>query len=186
MKSGAMTSSSSSSYRLVPPKVRHVRTTAIFGISYIGAVQYPRHRSMLHAISQLMLATLSVATLARRLVAIGQAHTVRGFPNPTTTDLVRLTMRGIRRTYGVPQRRAAALTTDDILSITSLLGNALVDLRDRALLLVGFAGAFRRSELVAIDYDSVRRVVHGLLITIPRSKSDQEGRGRDSRHSVRT
>ena len=105
---------------------------------------------------------MSVATLARRLVAIGQAHTVRGFPNPTTTDLVRLTMRGIRRTYGVPQRRAAALTTDDILSITSLLGNSLVDLRDRALLLVGFAGAFRRSELVAIDYDSVRRVVHGL------------------------
>ena len=46
-----------------------------------------------------------------RLVAIGQAHTVRGFPNPTTTDLVRLTMRGIRRTYGVPQRRVAALTT---------------------------------------------------------------------------
>ena len=122
---------------------------------------------------------LSVATLARRLVAIGQAHTVRGFPNPTRTDLVRLTMRGIRRMYGVPQRRAAALTTDDILSITSLLGNALVDLRDCALLLVGFAGAFRRSELVAIDYDSVRRVVHGLLITIPRSKSDQEGRGRD-------
>ena len=122
---------------------------------------------------------LSVATLARRLVAIGQAHTVRGFANPATTDLVRLTMRGVRRTYGRPQRRAAALTTEDVLLITSLLGNALVDLRDRALMLVGFAGALRRSELVAIHYDSLRWTVHGLVITIPRSKSDQEGRGRE-------
>ena len=88
-------------------------------------------------------------------------------------------MRGVRRTYGKPQRRVAALTTDVVLAMTSLLGNSLAELRDRALLLVGFAGAFRRSELVAIDYDSVRRGVHGLVITIPRSKSDQEGRGRE-------
>jgi integrase len=121
---------------------------------------------------------LSVATLARRLVAIGQAHTVRGFPNPATTNLIRLAMRGVRRTYGVPQRRVAALNTNDILSITSLLGDSLIDLRDRALLLVGFAGAFRRSELVAIDYESVRSGTRGIEITIPRSKSDQEGHGR--------
>jgi integrase len=116
---------------------------------------------------------LSVATLARRLVAIGQAHGVRGLPDPTKTELVRRTMRGIRRTYGRPQRRATALTTEDVLVITSRLGNALVDIRDRALLLMGFAGAFRRSELVAIDYEAVRPVVGGLEITIPRSKSDQ-------------
>ena len=122
---------------------------------------------------------LSVATLARRLVAIGQAHTVRGFPNPTTADLVRLTMRGIRRTYGTPQRRVAALTRENLFSIVSLMGDAPTDLRDRALLLVGFAGAFRRSELVAIDYQSVQWVVQGCLITIPKSKSDQEGRGRE-------
>jgi len=121
---------------------------------------------------------LSVATLARRLVAIGQAHGVRGLPDPTKTELVRRTMRGIRRTYGRPQRRATALTTEDVLVITSRLGNALVDIRDRALLLMGFAGAFRRSELVAIDYEAVRPVVGGLEITIPRSKSD-------SGHSLR-
>jgi integrase len=122
---------------------------------------------------------LSVATLARRLVAIGQAHLLRGFLNPTTTDLVRLTMRGIRRTYGKPQRRAAALRTDDILLIVSLLGDSLADLRDRALLLVGFVGAFRRSELVAVDYSHIRRGVHGCVITVPRSKADQEGLGRE-------
>jgi integrase len=121
---------------------------------------------------------LSVATLARRLVAIGQAHAVRGIPNPTRSDVVRLTMRGIRRTYGAPQRRVAALTKEDVLSVVGSLRNSPADLRDRALLLVGFAGAFRRSELVAINCDSVRWVVQGLTITIPRSKSDQEGRGR--------
>jgi integrase len=122
---------------------------------------------------------LSVATLARRLVAIGQAHAAQGLLDPTKTELVRRTMRGVRRTYGKPQRRAAALTADVVLAMTSLLGNSLAELRDRALLLVGFAGGFRRSELVAINYESVRRYFHGLVITIPRSKSDQEGRGRE-------
>ena len=100
---------------------------------------------------------LSVATLARRLVAIGQAHAVRGLLDPTKTELVRRTMRGVRRTYGKPQRRAAALMTDDVLAMTSLLGNSLAELRDRALLLLGFAGGFRRSELVSIDCGAVRR-----------------------------
>jgi integrase len=122
---------------------------------------------------------LSVATLARRLVAIGQAHTIRGLPNPASSDLVRRTMKGVRRTYGAPQRRVAAITTGDLLSMTSLLGNSLVELRDCALLLIGFSGGFRRAELVAIDCGSVRRSLHGLVITIPRSKSDQEGRGRE-------
>jgi site-specific recombinase XerD len=76
-------------------------------------------------------------------------------------------MRGVRRTYGKPQRRAAALTTDDV-----------AELRDRALLLLGFAGGFRRSELVSIDCGAVRRCVHGLVIMILKSKSDQESCGR--------
>jgi integrase len=120
-----------------------------------------------------------VATLARRLVAVGQAHAERGLLDPTKTDLVRRTMRGLRRTYGRPQRRVAALTTDVVLAMTSVLGDSLAELRDRALILIGFAGGFRRSELVAIDCFSVRRCdAHGLVITIPRSKSDQEGCGR--------
>jgi len=119
-----------------------------------------------------------VATLARRLVAIGQAHAVRGLLDPTKTELVRRTMRGVRCTYGKPQRRAAALMTDDVLAMTSLLGNSLAELRDRALLLLGFAGGFRRSELVSIDCGAVRRCIHGPVIMIPKSKSDQESCGR--------
>ena len=118
-----------------------------------------------------------MATLARRFVAIGLAHTVRGFPNPTTTDVVLLTMRGIRRTYGMPQRRAGRTDNAGFARSYRCLGTLPRYRRDRALLLV--AGAFRRSELVAIDYVSVRWVVHGFVITIPRSKSDQKGRGRE-------
>ena len=122
---------------------------------------------------------LSAATLARRLVAIGRAHTLKAFPNPTKADLVRLTMRGIRRTHAVPQRRVAALTRAEILAMASSLGDSLKDMRDRAVLLVGFAGAFRRSELVAIDCKSLRLAAHGLVVVISRSKSDQEGYGRE-------
>jgi site-specific recombinase XerD len=95
------------------------------------------------------------ATLARRLVAIGRAHTSKNLANPCQAELVRLTLRGIRRTYGRPQRQAQALTKEQINSIVGPLGNSLRGLRDRALLLVGFHAAFRRSELSAVDCRSI-------------------------------
>jgi integrase len=122
---------------------------------------------------------LAVATLARRLVAIGRAHASQGLKNPCQAELVRLTLRGIRRTYGRPQRRALALSKQDIAAICAPLGEALRDLRDRALLLVGFHGAFRRSELIAIDCKSIACSSRGIVITIPKSKTDQERKGRE-------
>jgi integrase len=122
--------------------------------------------------------TLSIATLARRTVAIGRAHFLRGFSNPAANDLVRITLRGIRRTYGRPQERVAALTKEQLIAITSALGNSPRDIRDRALLLIGFAGAFRRSELISVDCNSIERRHAGVVIAIPRSKTDQERRGR--------
>jgi integrase len=121
---------------------------------------------------------LSVATLTRRLVAIGKAHSVHGVTSPTKSDLVRLTMRGIRRRHGRPQRRVAAAVREDILAMVAGLGDTLREHRDRALLLIGFAGAFRRSELVAIDCTDIERVAQGVIITVRRSKTDQVGRGR--------
>jgi integrase len=59
------------------------------------------------------------------------------------------------------------------------LGESIKDARDRAILLVGFAGALRRSELVAMNYGHVRRVAQGIVAMIPRSKTDQEGQGRE-------
>jgi integrase len=124
-------------------------------------------------------AELAIATLARRLVAIGRAHTSQGLRNPCQVELVRLTLRGIRRTYGGPQRRALALTKEQLQSIVTPLGSCLRDLRDRALLLAGFYGAFRRSELSAVDCESIDLSGQGMIITIRKSKTDQERKGRD-------
>jgi len=105
--------------------------------------------------------TLSAATLARRLVAIRRAHILQGLHDPTTAELVRLTLRGVRRVHGRPQRRVAPLRLEHLLAIASALGCSTRDLRDLTLLLVGFAGAFRRSELTAIDCSQIKREERG-------------------------
>jgi integrase len=122
---------------------------------------------------------LSLATLARRMIAIRRAHVLRDFPDPTKAELVRLTLRGVRRLHGRPQRRVAPLRLEHLADIVSRLGSAPRDSRDRALLLVGFAGAFRRSELIAVECKWIERREQGFVVTLPRSKTDQEGRGRD-------
>jgi integrase len=122
--------------------------------------------------------TLTNATLARRVVAIGKAHSSQGLTNPGTSELVKRVLRGIRRTYGKPQRQASAAITTDIQAMCEKLGNRLKDVRDRALLLIGFAGAFRRSELVSLAVDDVEFTGQGIVIILRRSKTDQEGVGR--------
>jgi integrase len=119
-----------------------------------------------------------MATLARRLVGIRAAHVERGFLDPTKSELIRLTFRGIRRRFGRPQSRVAALSRDDLRAIVASLGQSTKDIRDAAILLVGFAGAFRRSELVAVDSTDVDIRETGAVIVIRRSKTDQAGRGR--------
>ena len=122
--------------------------------------------------------TLSLATLGRRLAGISVAHEAQGLPNPVRSPLVRATMRGIRRERGTAQRQAKPLLRDDLFAVLEATGDNLKDIRDRALLLIGFAGGFRRSELTALncaDFDHVRQ---GIVITLRRSKTDQEGIGR--------
>ena len=121
---------------------------------------------------------LAVSTLTRRLAAISKAHSAQGLPSPATSDLVRTIMRGVRRTHGKPQRQVAAAVKEDVLAMVAGLGDGLKDLRDRALILIGFAGAFRRSELVAINCADVEQVTQGIVVTVRRGKTDQEGRGR--------
>jgi len=123
---------------------------------------------------------LSVATLQHRLIAIHQAHTDKGFDSPTRDRLVKRTMQGIRRTYGVAQRRVKALVKDDLLELLVMVAKQkpLKAARDRAVLLVGFAGAFRRSELVALTVEDITPHAHGIELLIRRSKIDQEGEGR--------
>jgi integrase len=120
---------------------------------------------------------LANSTLARRLVAINLEHRVRGLKAPTEHALVTSTLRGIRRTFRQPQRRVAPLLKEQLLAIIGRL-TGVSGARDEALLLVGFAGAFRRSELVALEVADLRFTSEGVLIHVRYSKTDQEGEGR--------
>lgn len=121
---------------------------------------------------------LSIATLTRRLAAISKKHTVQGLPSPTSAELVKLTMRGIKRQHGKPQTQAAALCRDDLLLVLNAIPNDLRGCRDKAVLLIGFCAALRRSELCCIRYEDLQFTAEGLILTLQRSKTDQTGEGR--------
>lgn len=118
------------------------------------------------------------ATLARWTASISKAHRLAGYESPTGTELVRATIRGIRRTHGSDQRRAAPISRANLIAMTEAFTDRPRDLRDKALLLIGFAGALRRSELVGLNYDDITLVDEGIVLTIRRSKTDQLGKGR--------
>lgn len=125
-----------------------------------------------------MATTLKPATLARRLASISKAHRARGLPSPVSSEIVRAAFRGVRRELGTAQRQAKPLLKDDLLDILDRLPETAKGIRDRALLLIGFAGGFRRSELIGIDFGHVEHVRQGIIVNLPRSKTDQEARGR--------
>ncbi len=120
----------------------------------------------------------SSATITRRLSAISQAHQMAQYESPTHSQIVRITAAGIRRELGTKPRQARPIMADELRAMIEALPNDLRGLRDRALLLVGFAAALRRSELVALDVADVVEESEGLAVTIRRSKTDQEGEGR--------
>lgn len=125
----------------------------------------------------------AVATVTRRLSAINQAHIAAGHPRPG--DDLRLTrvMTGIRRSHGSLQRRMAPLLTDDVRQIVKTMHfsrwpEAIAAYRDATIVLLGFAGAFRRSELAGLAVGDVAfDRADGLHIRVNSSKTDQEGRG---------
>jgi integrase len=118
-----------------------------------------------------------VATLALAITAISQAHQVAGQPSPRSDRLVKETWKGIRRRVGVAQNQKHPVSAKDIRSMLDELPSGLIGLRDRALITLGFAGGFRRSELVALNCDDLVFVPEGLEATVRRSKTDQEGAG---------
>jgi integrase len=122
--------------------------------------------------------TLRPATITRRMAAISVEHQRLGLPSPTTDPRVREIMRGIRRTIGTARREAAPAGIGEIRRMTARLPDTLAGTRDRALLLIGFAGALRRSELVALDLDDVEDHERGLTLHLRASKTDQEREGR--------
>ena len=127
-------------------------------------------------LQQLAAAGRSIATVRRRVAAISVAHQLAGHDehaNPTRTAQVRTTVaaRGRRPT------KAKALRTTGLRTLCSALEDDLTGLRDQAIILIGFAGGLRRSEIAALDVEHVVLDDGGLLIHLPRAKTDQEGKG---------
>jgi integrase len=120
---------------------------------------------------------LKPSTIRRRLASISVAHQVAGFETPTVDAGVRAVWSGIRRRQGTAPRKVRAARTKVITAMIAPLGDGLADVRDRTLLLFGFAGALRRSELVALDVKDVCEDDGGLRLVLRRSKTDQEAEG---------
>lgn len=118
------------------------------------------------------------STIGRRCAAIRYVHSIGGHPSPTMDERVKAVVRGIRRTHGAASQQATPATADRIIAMAPRADGTVTAFRDRALLLLGFAGAFRRSELVALNVADVEEVPEGLRVTIRRSKTDQDGVGK--------
>lgn len=123
---------------------------------------------------------LKVGTLRHRVISVHRAHVEAGFSSPTQARIVKQTMQGIRRTFGSAQRRVHAVVKDDLLEMLIMVEKQYKPLqaaRNKAILLMGFATACRRSELVALRVEDLTFYDAGCEVYIRRSKTDQEGAG---------
>jgi integrase len=101
-----------------------------------------------------------------------------GYEPPTDSEAVKAVLAGIRRISGTAPTRKAPATAEALGAMLDCIeGESVKGKRDRALLLLGFAGALRRSELVALDVADLEETAEGFIVRITRSKTDQEGAG---------
>jgi site-specific recombinase XerD len=118
-----------------------------------------------------------VPTMSRRLSSIAYAHRFASQPNPVDSPRVHVVWEGIRREQAQPVDQAPPLMPPVLWEVLDALPEDRSGVRDRALLLVGFVGAFRRSELAAMQRSHIGAHPKGLVVTIPRSKTDPYGKG---------
>jgi integrase len=116
-------------------------------------------------------------TIRRRLAAIGKMHRFNGLPWTPSHHEIQEPLRGLLRHHGRAVQKAAALTLTMLRRLLATCDLSPRGRRDRALLLIGFAGALRRSELVAVQVEDVAVRAEGLHIRIARSKTDAAGQG---------
>ena len=145
-----------------------------------GASPMPAVPALVAAyLSSLATAGAKASTIGRRAAAIRYAHRLAGHESPTNVETVKATLRGIRREIGTAKVQKAPATADRIADMVRGIPDTLIGKRDRALLLLGFAGAFRRSELVALTVADLIDADGGLRVVIRHSKTDQEGQGQE-------
>lgn len=122
-------------------------------------------------------APAKVSTLRRALTAINRAHQAEGHPKPSAAEPVRLVMRGVIRELGTAPTRKAPATLEVIQAMVGNLPEGPKGIRDRALILLGVAGAFRRAELAALEVLDLEFTAAGVVVTVRQSKTDQAGEG---------
>ena len=138
----------------------------------------PASKGMIAAYLSEHAASHSPTSLTRWLASLSKAHRALDAPDPTKNELVRSALRGIRRRYGRPPDQALPLTREILFDVLDAIPSDLRGARDRALLLVGFAGGFRRSELVDLAAGDVVKQNEGIMVMLRKSKTDQTGQGR--------
>jgi len=130
-------------------------------------------------VSARMAAGKKAASISRSVAAISCAHEVAGLDGFGRSRKVLDALRGMRRTIGTAPTKKAPATSDRLGFMLSAQPDTLIGLRNRALLALGFAGALRRSELVALHVEDLKPQEGGAVMTIRRSKTDQEGAGQE-------
>ena len=122
-----------------------------------------------------------ISTLKRRLVSLGVIHKLKGHYLDTKHPIITENLMGIKRKIGSFQHGKKPILINELKSIINVIDNEktkeIKKIRDKTLILVGFGGGFRRTELVSIDYNDVELVPEGVKIAIRRSKTDQFGEG---------
>ena len=115
------------------------------------------------------------STLKRRIASISVIHKLKGHYLDTKHPVIMENLHGIKRTLGSRQKSKKPILINDLKVIIKAIDKDKI--RDKALILIGFAGGFRRSELVNIEYEDIEFVTEGVKIFIKRSKTDQSGEG---------
>ena len=125
--------------------------------------------------------TSKISTLRRRLVSISMIHKLKGHYLDTKHPIIIENLMGIKRVKGSIQKGKKPILINHLKSIINVIDDQKVEeikkIRDKTILLVGFGGGFRRTELISIDHEDLEFVPEGVKITIKRSKTDQFGEG---------
>ena len=132
-------------------------------------------------LTQLSTKDIKISTIKRRLVSIGVIHKLKGHYLDTKHPSIIENLMGIKRRKGVNQKGKKPLLINNLKKIINVIDEQQTEIikkfRDRSIILIGFSGGFRRSEIVGLDYDDLEFVKEGLKINIKRSKTDQFGEG---------
>lgn len=124
-----------------------------------------------------MAETAAVSTIVRRMTSITAIHGAAGHVSPVKDDRVGRVLKGIKRTIGTAPEQARPISWIELKRLVSKCDSLMIGLRDAAILSLGWASAARRSELVALNVGDLEISEQGILMTVRRSKTDQEGQG---------